>query len=266
MKTLPLKNTRQRHFAIQQRYVLPHARIDCFGTETLKIAQRGFSPDGSIFNLTPNLMPTLMPTLIPNLIPTAPNHASKSQPLAVAMSQLQPSAAPLGLVILNTEGQVQWMTPKALQWLETYFTKSASSVYLPDRLWSWVQHQVQGITCNCDRAPACLPLSLEQGSHKLVIRLVIEPTGDRYLLLLEEQARSGLSSLKVLGLSDRETEVLACLMQGQDNKAMAAQLSVHVGTIRKHLENIYQKFGVKSRSEAIAHALKQLGFGHHSPT
>jgi DNA-binding CsgD family transcriptional regulator len=188
------------------------------------------------------------------------------QPVALAMSQLQQSITPLGLVILNTEGQIQWMTPQALYWLEAYFTKSASSVNLPDRLWTWVQHQVRGMTCNCDLTPACLPLSLEQGSHRLVVRLVIEPTGDRYLLLLEEQARSGLSSLKILGLSDRETEVLACLMQGQDNKSMAAQLSVHVGTIRKHLENIYHKFGVKSRSEAIAHALKHLGFGNHNPT
>jgi DNA-binding CsgD family transcriptional regulator len=190
----------------------------------------------------------------------------KHQQLVPAMSQLQQSVAPLGLVILNTEGQVQWMTPQALHWLEAYFTKSASSVHLPDRLWTWVQYQVRGMICNCDLTPACSPFSLEQGGHRLVIRLVIEPTGDRYLLLLEEQARSGLSSLKILGLSDRETEVLACLMQGQDNKSMATQLSVHVGTIRKHLENIYHKFGVKSRSEAIAHALKHLGFGNHNPT
>jgi DNA-binding CsgD family transcriptional regulator len=198
---------------------------------------------------------------------TLPNHELlQYQQLVPAMSPRQQSVAPFGLVILNPEGQVQWMTPQAFHWLETYFTQSGSSAHLPDRLWTWVQHQVRGLTCNCDLTPACLPLSLEQGGCRLVIRLVIEPTGDRYLLLLEEQARSGLSSLKILGLSDRETEVLACLMQGQNNKSMAAQLSVHVGTIRKHLENIYHKFGVKSRSEAIAHALKHLGFSDHNPT
>jgi DNA-binding CsgD family transcriptional regulator len=30
-------------------------------------------------------------------------------------------------------------------------------------------------------------------------------------------------------------------------------------TIRKHLENTYRKFGVQSRTEAIAYALQQLG-------
>jgi DNA-binding CsgD family transcriptional regulator len=34
---------------------------------------------------------------------------------------------------------------------------------------------------------------------------------------------------------------------------------VQTSTIRKHLENIYLKFGVGSRTEAIAQALEKLG-------
>jgi DNA-binding NarL/FixJ family response regulator len=48
-------------------------------------------------------------------------------------------------------------------------------------------------------------------------------------------------------------------MQGKENKAIAAQLSGNVSTIRKHLENIYSKWGVKSRTEAVACALAKLG-------
>ncbi|MBW4619514.1 MAG: hypothetical protein KME17_09165 [Cyanosarcina radialis HA8281-LM2] len=36
-------------------------------------------------------------------------------------------------------------------------------------------------------------------------------------------------------------------------------LSVHIATVRKHLESIFPKLGVQSRTEAIAVALEKLG-------
>jgi hypothetical protein len=42
-------------------------------------------------------------------------------------------------------------------------------------------------------------------------------------------------------------------------KAIATHLSINVSTVRKHLESIYCKFGVHSRTEAIAQALAKLG-------
>lgn len=116
------------------------------------------------------------------------------------------------------------------------------------------------MTHNSDLPQACLPLRIQKSGRQLTIRLLIELPGVRYLLLLEEQTLSSLNFLAALGLSQRETEVLALIIQGRDNKAIASQLSVYPSTIRKHLENIYQKWGVKSRTEAIAYALHQLGF------
>jgi DNA-binding NarL/FixJ family response regulator len=55
------------------------------------------------------------------------------------------------------------------------------------------------------------------------------------------------------------------LMQGKDNKSIATELTIQISTVRKHLENIYGKFGVNSRTEAIAQALDKLGFLHSQP-
>lgn len=66
-------------------------------------------------------------------------------------------------------------------------------------------------------------------------------------------------SLVALGLSQRETELLDRLIQGKDTAAIAESMGITKSTVRKHLENLYRKFGVTSRTGAIAHALGQLG-------
>jgi ATP/maltotriose-dependent transcriptional regulator MalT len=77
---------------------------------------------------------------------------------------------------------------------------------------------------------------------------------------IEEKNTSILDSLHLLELSQRETDVLGLVMQGKENKMISTQLSISESTVRKHLESIYSKLGVKSRTEAIAHTLQKLGF------
>jgi DNA-binding CsgD family transcriptional regulator len=187
------------------------------------------------------------------------SNAQKFRQLQQNTSQLQQSLDYLGTVVLNTEGRVISIAPQAIIWLETYFAKSSCCTYLPDHLWSWVKHQVDGLVQKSDLSKVCRPLRIQQNGRELIVRLVLESDA-RYLLILEEQTLSSFNSLELLGLSQRETEVLQWLMQGKDNKHIAVQLSIKVGTVRKHLENIYIKLGVGSRTEAISYALEKLGF------
>jgi DNA-binding CsgD family transcriptional regulator len=181
------------------------------------------------------------------------------QQLQQDLTQLQQSLSHLGLVIINAEGQVQSIAPQSIKWLENYFSKPACASHMPDHLWSWVKHQIAELTKNQDLPNSCLPLHIQQDGKELVIRLVVEQLGVRYLLLLEEQTLSPMISLTLLGLSQRETEVLFWVMQGKDNKAIAKHLDIRLSTVQKHLENIFQKLGVQSRTEAIAQALNKLG-------
>jgi DNA-binding CsgD family transcriptional regulator len=186
-------------------------------------------------------------------------NAQQYQRLQQDLSQLHQTLNHLGLVVLSSEGKVQRVTPQAVAWLEAYFSKPTSSFQLPGHLWAWVKHQISCATLESNFSKAQLPLRIEQAGRQLVIRLVVEQRSERYLLLLEEQILSLSNSLELLGLSQRETEVLFWIMQGKDNKAIAAQLSVGQSTVRKHLESIYHKLGVQSRTEAIAQALTKLG-------
>jgi DNA-binding NarL/FixJ family response regulator len=58
-------------------------------------------------------------------------------------------------------------------------------------------------------------------------------------------------------LTAREKEVLELLAKGQMNKEVAAQLEISNGTIRKHIQNIYEKLHVNTRVEAVNLYLKR---------
>ncbi|MEM7369223.1 MAG: response regulator transcription factor [Bacteroidota bacterium] len=57
-------------------------------------------------------------------------------------------------------------------------------------------------------------------------------------------------------LSDRETEVLRLLCDGENYRSIANALFVSTNTIKAHIKNIYQKLHVNSRAAAVSKALK----------
>ncbi len=56
---------------------------------------------------------------------------------------------------------------------------------------------------------------------------------------------------EAMGLSERQHEVLQLLASGLRNQEIADQLVLSLRTVKFHVENIYQKLGVRSRTEAI---------------
>jgi NarL family two-component system response regulator LiaR len=52
-------------------------------------------------------------------------------------------------------------------------------------------------------------------------------------------------------LSDRERQVLQMLTEGLNNQAIAVFLGIKINTVEKHLENVYRKLEVTSRTEAV---------------
>ncbi len=60
-----------------------------------------------------------------------------------------------------------------------------------------------------------------------------------------------------LGLTQRESEVLALLVGGLSNKAIAARLVVSDDTVKTHLRGLYRKLEVNDRGGAVATALRE---------
>jgi NarL family two-component system response regulator LiaR len=58
-------------------------------------------------------------------------------------------------------------------------------------------------------------------------------------------------------LTERERQVLCCMVNGLNNAEIAAQLYISLGTVKFHVSNIFKKLGVDSRVEAVRAAIEQ---------
>jgi DNA-binding CsgD family transcriptional regulator len=65
------------------------------------------------------------------------------------------------------------------------------------------------------------------------------------------------------GLTERETEVLALIREGQGNAEIAARLSISVKTVDHHVSAILAKLGARTRHEAAQHEVAQHPDARH---
>ncbi len=57
-------------------------------------------------------------------------------------------------------------------------------------------------------------------------------------------------------LTPREEEVLMHISRGEDNGVIAKYMNVSIHTAKIHIRNIFQKLGVKDRTQAVVKAVK----------
>ncbi|MDI6873852.1 response regulator [Candidatus Solincola sp.] len=75
--------------------------------------------------------------------------------------------------------------------------------------------------------------------------------------LLKEYVYLAQSNRETYGLSDRELEILQLLGDGLSNKEIAEKLFISIQTVKTHITHIFEKLGVKDRTEAVATALRR---------
>jgi len=68
-------------------------------------------------------------------------------------------------------------------------------------------------------------------------------------------------SLASLGLTPRQTDVLALLLQGNPNKLIARELGLSVETVKDHVAAVLRALGVSSRTQAVL-AVSQMSQKH----
>lgn len=95
--------------------------------------------------------------------------------------------------------------------------------------------------------------------YGLVIALIFAGLGiwierQRHARPKNEPMEKNDKAIKALGLTGREVEMLEFLRKGKSNKEIARDLGVSPNTIKTHLANLYEKLGVKNRTQAVTKA------------
>ncbi len=85
---------------------------------------------------------------------------------------------------------------------------------------------------------------------------VLDPAVAAKVMVQMSTGKPAAAGDQVEPLSERELAVLRLAGQGLTNKAIGAALGISDRTVQGHLANLYGKFGVASRTEAVTKALK----------
>ena len=158
------------------------------------------------------------------------------------------------LVLRARDGARIWHTPLASQLMHFHF--EAPDVVTPPQVLRWLRQLLNGdasvSTLISARAGRRLELSLHGQTGQ---------TGDdEWLVVMRETSDAALIDAIAVGLklTLREAEVLYWVVKGKINRDIAAILGLSPQTVKKHLEHIFPKLGVETRTSAATLALGRV--------
>lgn len=149
-----------------------------------------------------------------------------------------------GVLVLDARGRVAWRSPQAEAWLRQFFPECGGT---PPA--SWIESATRSA------AGAAAPeFRIEREGMALLGRPVGSVGLGEFMLLLELRACAELVRRPAAPLTGREAEVLSWLAKGKTNRDIADILGMSPRTVNKHLEHIFEKLGVETRTAAaLAH-------------
>ena len=163
------------------------------------------------------------------------------------------------LTVRVADGRVLWQTPLARELLRRHLGLQELRAALPEDITAWIQRQQA--TLALQQEPPRWTLDAGQGT--LVLRLhAPAPGSEPGELLLVMREESDLAARELLrqgfGITGKEAEVLYWLAQGKINRDIADIVGCSPATVKKHLERVYAKLGVETRTAAAAMAMARL--------
>lgn len=162
------------------------------------------------------------------------------------------------ITVRVSDGKLMWQTPLARELLQRYYGTEAP--YTPAPVLAWLRRHVVGTTVQVEPPR----LSIEDGPKRLTFRLHqqtgdSEGGGDWLIIMREESDESVIEAMSLsFKLTAREAEVLYWVIKGKINRDIGDILGTSPMTVKKHLEHVFAKLGVETRTAAAGMAMSRI--------
>ncbi|MDP3610143.1 MAG: response regulator transcription factor [Methylophilus sp.] len=160
------------------------------------------------------------------------------------------------IAITPNDGKVVWQSPLARQWMQRYFYESGlhSVDATPEPILNWLQNMQQTSLANTQA------LNIIKGSSRLTLSLADDSSDEQWIILLNEESdEAQIQALTTtFGLTKRESEVLYWAIKGKTNRDIGDILGTSPRTVNKHLEHVFTKLGVETRTAAASYVASKL--------
>ncbi len=156
------------------------------------------------------------------------------------------------------DGKLMWQTPLARDLLLRYCGTSAPTT--PEPVLNWLRRHA--IDAEASIEPP--RLSMELGAKRLTFSLHqqigdSESGGDWLIIMREVSDESVIEAMSLcFKLTAREAEVLYWVIKGKTNRDIGDILGSSPMTVKKHLERVYSKLGVETRTAAAGMAMGRI--------
>lgn len=160
------------------------------------------------------------------------------------------------IAVTPLDGKIVWQSPLARQWMQRYFYESGLHAVetTPEPILNWLQNMQQ---TNPERTQA---LNIIKGSSRLTLSLADDSSEEQWIILLSEESdEAQIQALTTtFGLTKRESEVLYWAIKGKTNRDIGDILGTSPRTVNKHLEHVFTKLGVETRTAAASYVASKL--------
>jgi DNA-binding CsgD family transcriptional regulator len=174
-------------------------------------------------------------------------HISRSRELRRAEQTVE--ALPRPSMRVDADGGVTWMSGRAQSIAPAEWWPRC----LPQGVCDWLAQRRRG-------TEGVRTVTLEIGGQRFVIEYCGEVGAGEALVFFERAGAPAVEPLLLaFGLTPREAEVLRWVAAGKTNRDIGEILGSSPRTVTKHLEHVFAKLGVETRTAAATRALAILG-------
>ena len=156
------------------------------------------------------------------------------------------------------DGRLVWQTPLARELMLRYYGTTAP--HTPAPVLDWLRRHL----LDAERQIEPPRLVIEQGPRRLTLRLHQQTegsdSGNDWLIVMREISDDAVVVAIALSfkLTAREAEVLYWVAKGKVNRDIGDILGASPATVKKHLERVYAKLGVETRTAAAGRAMNRI--------